>query len=289
MRKKEKKQRYEDYTVNKEPYELLTRFGRSSSRYEVNGSTGEIALDCPLEEGDAEIPDFRRRIMNVNWKYSYAKISKELCFAARWNRQAMLCRILDAHPELINQTEALSVACLGGHLPCVSILKKQYGEDVNRKPLGDADYPIFQAIFSGNVETVNFLLEQGATLEVRSSIFNESPIQYCQRQMKNSATGKLVPKYIPIFKVLVDASADLNEPHPIFKQSPLEFAKKLEGNPEHLEEIRAILSQKPCSLEAIEVFMAGLALEGQADMDLLLYTFAALSTFVPGEDARARP
>ena len=242
------------YNVRKDSYLMVDRH---PPREIFHARRTKTALDCPAEEGDEAISYELRRGMNRNWQYSRKSIADELCFAARWNRQAMLCRILDAHPELINQTEALSTACLGGHFPCVSLLIKKYGEDVNRKPHGVMnEYPLINAIFSGKFETVKFLLEQGASIEVRRWLLNESPIQCCQSCMTDILSGKLLPKYIPIFKLLVDAGSDVNEPHALFKQSPVEFVKKLEGNPEQMEKIRAILSQETCSLGAIEDLMA---------------------------------
>lgn len=203
--------------------------------------------------------------LTIDWQHSRTDITSELCFAARWGNAQQLCRILNNNPELANQTDVLLEACLCGKEEIVYLLVNEYNADVNKLPSNPYSYtPLAAATTQANANIVKLLLEKGARLDMLSGVLDESPIELCERNLK--FTGRLDPKYIPIFKLLVDAGAKVVAPHMWFK---------FEANPQHVAEIQSILSNTESSLESLTNMMDKLELGD--DVDSLLYAFGSLS------------
>lgn len=204
--------------------------------------------------------------------------SEALLHSARTNDIEAVRRILGAQPNLVNQTEVLAVAAFYGYEQIVKYLVEEAGANIN-DCINGYGTPLCCATSKAKGSLVEYLLANGAEVNLHNSglFCRGTPLQVCLTEMKDAASEKLHPKYIPILGILIahGANTDVSIPHSTLPSH--DYIQSLEGNPELKEEALAILSSKKPSLDALTSLMSNLHLEGEVSVDGLLCAMSRLS------------
>lgn len=149
----------------------------------------------------------RRNILH-NWKFTEPSIISKMHFAARWGFVAYIDRLLKENDIDINTTGVLYEAALNQEFEMLVHLVEQHKANVNyrhKEPhMGTA---LLGAIQSGDIKSVNYLIEKGASVDDEGAL-SERPIECCLANliMRNKEIDK---KYIPILQALISAGAPL--------------------------------------------------------------------------------
>lgn len=203
-----------------------------------------------------------------NWSYSCETERDRLEFAARRGLVSLVERILDSKPELVNNSNVLSTACLCNQFALVQVLIQKYKADVNYRYVSYLDErPIFCALFSGNIQIVELLIKNKVNLDVQSNPLSESPLAYCLSKMKLERSS-LKTQYIPILKLLISAGADTSKIDSFHQQTPLELAQKIEADDKLKREIYQILTSNDSNIDSLTNLLKSSKLTDKEDISI---------------------
>ncbi len=239
---------------------------------------GPVYSSLPPEVDRALYQPFELEGMAKNWHYSQSNSQEKLEFAARWNVLPMIDSILRAEPDLIRGSQALRFACLCGKEEAAIKLVNEYGADVNQEPkLFYDSNPLCSAVLAGNTNLVRFLIERGAAVNCNKGTYlSMTPLQQCLFRMKDTVTGKLDSKYIPIFKLLLEHGADPTVNMPLYHISLQEYLQRLQVDPELIREAKEILAQANPSIQELTKLMQGHGLE-PSGLDMLICSIGTMT------------
>ncbi len=198
-------------------------------------------------------------------------------FAAKWGCINYLEKMISEQKDasaFLNSAGALRIACQFGRTNMVKFLIEKYNVNINQPPVSQKDgYPIHSAIETHNLEIVEILLQNKASLCVPNWV-NETPLQQTLRQMKVS--GKLVPDYVPILNLIVSHlnTVDLDEKNPVMQQSIKEVMSQIQTTPALKDQIALILGNASSLGELSKLFDN---CHIRASIDDILCSLAALS------------
>ncbi len=263
---------------------------KTSELFTINEFQREFEIyDLPPEVDRRLYESFELRNMATNWRYSQANSEQKLCYAARWNVLPMIDSILRAEPDLIRGSLALATACLCSQEEAAMKLVNEYGADVNQAPKNAHKSPLCAAVWAGKTSLVRFLIGRGAVVNSsKGTFFNMTPLQECLFNMKDTLTGKIDSKYIPIFKLLLEHGADPTVNMPLYNISLQEYLQRLQGDPELIREAKEILAQANPSIQELTELMQGHGLDPN-ELDLLICSIGSmtLDDQEPGKKHRA--
>jgi uncharacterized protein len=139
-------------------------------------------------------------------------IEKQAGLQASWGSLAEFRETIRRYPAIINATEflfsgtLLHAAAFSGSLETVKMLVEE-GFDVNVRDLQHGETSLGYAAASGNPELVQFLLQKGAVLQTETSAQN--PL-FAAISAYTSVKGRKLPKEVfsDIVRILLDAGID---------------------------------------------------------------------------------
>ncbi|KAK1531740.1 hypothetical protein CPAR01_11389 [Colletotrichum paranaense] len=189
----------------------------------ADGSIGqEILDDCLYIATDLEKKETVEQL--IKFGASCNALGSEFgnaLTASAYDGTVSIAEILLGHEADVNAPEgyALQAAATQGHLPMVELLVK-HGANVNLAKKGanpdigggENDRPIFSAIFQGNMDLLERLLQcENLDLEVSGGPQNKTPIHYAALHLPVAAFDKIIEHGAPVDIIDAEDSTALME------------------------------------------------------------------------------